>query len=148
MGAKLPASARGSRRFGYRKPPVSDINVTPFVDVMLVLLIVFMVTAPLLTQGVQVSLPQANNQPIAEDTKPVNVSIKNDGSVYIQTRKVKNDAILVQSLKDIAKARKDVTNILLRADEGVAYGRVMSVMGALQEAGLVNVGLITKPVKQ
>ena len=147
MGAKLPASARGSRSFRYRKPPVADINVTPFVDVMLVLLIVFMVTAPLLTQGVQISLPQANNEPIAEDTKPVNVSIKNDGSVFIQTRKVKNDAILVQNLKDIAKARKETVNILLRADKGVQYGRVMGVMSALQEAGLVNVGLITEPQK-
>lgn len=147
MAAKLPAPARGQRRFGYRKPPVSDINVTPFVDVMLVLLIVFMVTAPMMTQGVQVALPQVSNNPIAEDTKPVNITIKNDGSVFIQTRQMKNDAILVQSLLDIAKARKDNTTIMLRADKGVPYGRVMEIMGSLQQAGLVDVGLVTEPQK-
>lgn len=147
MAAKLPAPARGSRRFGYRKPPVSDINVTPFVDVMLVLLIVFMVTAPMMTQGVQVALPQVTNDPIAEDTKPVNVTIKNNGKVFIQTREMKNDAILVQSLKDIQQARKGKTGILLRADKGVNYGRVMEVMGAMQQAGLVDVGMVTTPEK-
>lgn len=147
MAVKLPASARGSQRFRYRKPPVSDINVTPFVDVMLVLLIVFMVTAPMMTQGVQVALPQVNNDPIAEDNKPVNITVKADGSIFIQTRKIKNDAILVQSLLDITKARKTKTTIMLRGDKGVSYGRVMEVMGALQQAGLVDVGMVTTPEK-
>lgn len=144
-GGLLPSS--GGHRFSYRKPPVSDINVTPFVDVMLVLLIVFMVTAPLLTQGVDVSLPEVETSPIVEAAEPLQVSIKANGKLFIETREV-TKAQLAARLKAILEARKAKPGeniILIRADKRVPYGKVLETMGELQAAGLFNVGLVTEP---
>jgi biopolymer transport protein TolR len=122
---------------------MADINVTPFVDVMLVLLIVFMITAPLMTQGVDVALPEVENVPIHDASEPLEVSIKSNGSIYLQARKVGLEALPAR-LKAVTRVR-DKTMILVRADKNVPYGRVMQVMGALQSAGLHNVGLVTQP---
>lgn len=138
-----PLLSSGSKRVSYYKPPVAEINVTPFVDVMLVLLVVFMVTAPLITQGVQVSLPEVQNTPITEKIEPIEVSIKKNGDVYIQAQKVKRQQLLTK-LKAVHAAREKA-DVLLRADAGVPYGKVMEVMSALQTAGLVDVGLVTQP---
>lgn len=143
MGA--PLSPSSGRKFSYRRPPVSDINITPFVDVVLVLLIVFMVTAPMMTQGVQVQLPQVVNGPITESEEPLEITVKQGGNVYVQNQLVPV-AKLSARLSAIAKARTEAAVVIVRADKSVAYGTVMQVMSALQQANLSNVGLVTEPV--
>ncbi len=138
-----PLLDKNDKPFSYRRTPMSDINVTPFVDVMLVLLIVFMVTAPMMTQGVDVKLPEEETAPMTQAQEPLQVSIKNDGSLYIQNRNVTLDALPAR-LKAITALKPD-TMIVIRADKRVDYGQVMNLMAALQTAGLVNVGLITQP---
>lgn len=142
MAGPLLRTGRGS---SFRRPPVGEINVTPFVDVMLVLLVVFMITAPLITQGVQIELPEVENSPMNEDKEPIQVSIKRDGTIYIQARKVEKSD-LVERLKAIHKVRQNAS-VLLNADKNVNYGDVMEVMSVLQMAGLVDVGLVTEPPK-
>ena len=139
MAGPLLSYNRGQK--SYRRSPMHEINVTPFVDVMLVLLIVFMITAPLLTQGVPISLPEVENNPIQESKEPIQISIKKNGALYIQTQQVA-EKDLISRLQAIQKA-KPTASILLRADKGISYGKVMQVMSALQTAGLVDVGLIT-----
>ncbi len=136
-----PLLPSGSRKFSYHRPPVSDINVTPFVDVMLVLLIVFMITAPMMTQGIQLELPSVQNKAISAPKEPIQVSIKRNGTIYIQKQKVSTKK-LVARLKAIRGVRTDAA-IMLRADKAVSYGKVMQVMGALQTAGLTDIGLVT-----
>ena len=130
----------------FRKHPVAEINITPFVDVMLVLLVVFMITAPLITQGVSINLPEVNNEPITEQKEPIQISIKAGGDIYIQAQKIKQSD-LPERLKAIRDARREAASILLNADKSVDYGKVMSVMSELQSAGLVDVGLVTAPPK-
>lgn len=141
-GPLLSPRGRGNNNSFYR-PPMAEINVTPFVDVMLVLLVVFMVTAPLITQGVQVSLPEVQNAAINEQKEPIQVTIKAGGEIYVQSQKVA-EGKLVRKLEAIRQVRPGAS-ILLRSDKVVPYGRVMEVMGALQAAGLVDVGLVTQP---
>jgi len=136
-----PLLSKGKRSFRYGQ--MSEINVTPFVDVMLVLLVVFMITAPLITQGVQIALPEVENAQINEEKEPIQISIKRNGDVYIQAQKVKRED-LVGKLTAIQKVRKD-PSVLLNADANVDYGTVMDIMSVLQTAGLVDVGLVTKP---
>jgi biopolymer transport protein TolR len=130
----------------YKKRPMAEINITPFVDVMLVLLVVFMITAPLITQGVSINLPEVDNEPITEQKEPIQISIKAGGAIYIQAQKVKKSD-LPERLKAIRGARKEPASILLNADKTVDYGTVMRVMSELQNAGLVDVGLVTAPIK-
>src|ERR1044071_9199900 len=122
----------GSRR-SRRRRPMAEINVTPFVDVMLVLLIVFMVTAPLLTAGVPVDLPKTRAQPLGQDREPLSVTVKRDGKVYLQNTAVGEDE-LVAKLTAIAANGYD-QRIFVRGDKAVDYGRVMEVMGILSAAG-------------
>jgi len=134
-----------------RRRPLSEINVTPFVDVMLVLLIVFMVTAPLLTAGVPVDLPKTRAQALGQDREPLSVTVKRDGKVYIQNTPVAEDE-LVAKLAAIAVNGYD-QRIFVRGDRSVDYGRVMSVMGLLSAAGFTHIGLVTdvekpKPEKE
>ena len=145
-GPLLPGSMGGRRRLSYYRPPVSDINVTPFVDVMLVLLVIFMVTAPMMTQSVQVDLPDAESAPAPEKDKPIQVTIHANGEVLIQSRNVPRERV-VERLKAIQGVRPDAP-IVLYADTSVPYGKVMEVMGALQVAGLTDIGLMTEPVQQ
>ena len=131
---------RGSRR-GFK--PMADINVTPMVDVMLVLLIIFMVTAPLLTAGVEVDLPKTKAAPLKGDDKPLNVFIKADGSLTFQETPVKLEQ-LSERVGAIAHEKKD-TRIFVRGDKSVDYGRVMEIVSALNVAGFSKIGLVTEP---
>ena len=126
--------------------PMSEINVTPFVDVMLVLLIIFMVTAPLLTVGVQVDLPESAADSLPDDQEPLTITINSKGEVFIQEHQVTFKKI-VPKLLAIAKNRTD-TRIYVRGDKTINYGRVLEVMGTLSGAGFSKVALISEPYKQ
>ncbi len=136
----LNGRSRGGRR---RRPPMSQINVTPFVDVMLVLLVIFMITAPLLTVGVEVDLPKSDAPPLPGDDEPLSVTVARDGTTYLQETEVTVDE-LIPKLKAITERRPDV-RIFIRGDQEIAYGRVMEVMGALNRAGFNNLALVTEP---
>ncbi len=138
MAMSIKTPHRGAKR----RPPMSEINVTPFVDVMLVLLIVFMVTAPLLTVGVTVDLPKASAPNIKGNDEPLAVSINGQGEVFLMETKLEVDE-LGPRLKAIAKNDME-RRIFVRGDTGIAYGRVMQVMGALNEAGFTKVALVTQ----
>ena len=147
MGAGVMKSggdggSRRRRRRASRTQPMAEINVTPFVDVMLVLLIIFMVAAPLLTVGVPVELPEtaANALPTDEE-EPLTVTIKADGSLAIQNTDTP-EGELIGKLQAIA-AERDSDRIFLRADGANAWDRVATVMGALNAAGFNNIGLVT-----
>ena len=134
-GVKRPTGGRRHR-------PMGEINVTPFVDVMLVLLIVFMVTAPLLTVGVEVDLPKTKAGAINADAAPLVVSIKADGSLYLQEAAVEAE-VLIPRLKAISNANPDV-RIFVRGDRAVTYGDVLGVMGRIQAAGFEKVALVAQ----
>ncbi len=122
--------------------PVSDINVTPFVDVMLVLLVVFMVTAPLLTVAVPVDLPKTAARSISQDKEPLVVSVDSEGHVYLQEKRLELDDV-VPKLKAITGANADA-RIFVRGDKGVTYGRIMEVMGAISSSGFNKVALVAE----
>jgi biopolymer transport protein TolR len=124
---------------------MADINVTPLVDVMLVLLIIFMVTAPLLVTGVPVNLPETRAKGLEEDQKPTVVSIDRDGGLYIDETEI-SEGDLPDRLAEIVSAnagKAEPPQIFLRADKGLDYGRVMRVMGELNRAGLNKVALVS-----
>ena len=125
-----------------RKSPMSEINVVPYIDVMLVLLVIFMVTAPLLTVGVPVDLPKTKASQISDDQTPMVISIKKDGQLALQNRDIGNDE-LIPRLEAVARVKPE-TRIFVRGDKDVPYGEVMAVMGMVQEAGFSRVALITK----
>jgi biopolymer transport protein TolR len=134
-----------SQRGRGRRAPMAEINVTPLVDVMLVLLIIFMVTAPLLTAGVPVQLPDSKARPLDQDQQPVQISIERDGRIFVDKDEV-TDAVLPDALAQIAAKRADgdkPPQIFLRADRQLDYGKVMRVMGELNHAGLNRVALVT-----
>ncbi len=143
MGAGVIKSERaGARRRRRRATPMSEINVTPFVDVMLVLLIIFMVAAPLLTVGVPVELPKSAASALPVDQEePLTVTITADGGVQIQTTETARDE-LIPKLRAIAAERAS-DRVYLRADGAVTYRQVMEVMGALNAGGFANIGLVT-----
>ena len=124
---------------------MSEINVTPFVDVMLVLLIVFMVSAPLLTVGVPIDLPQSQAKALEQNNEPLTVSVKVDGKVYLQNEEIKLDD-LVPKLTAIIGARNGNPNelIYVRGDKNVDYGTMMRVMGRISGAGYHRVALVTE----
>ena len=137
------ASSRGARRGrGGRRRPMSEINVTPFVDVMLVLLIIFMVTAPLLTAGVPIDLPDSRAAQLSNEQQQVTISIDEAGYVYIDDAPVELGG-LPQPLESLPRAGGEGPDITLRADRALDYGRVMAVMGELNRAGLNRISLIT-----
>jgi biopolymer transport protein TolR len=133
---------RRGRRRRFQYTPMSQINVTPFVDVMLVLLIVFMVTAPLLTVGVPVDLPESQAQSINEPVEPLVVTVDGEGDIFIQETPVEL-AQLVPRLQAIT-GRKPDTRIYVRGDRAIDYGRVMTVMGRINGAGFSRVALVTE----
>jgi biopolymer transport protein TolR len=143
MAAGLQSRERGRR--GARRRPMAEINVTPFVDVMLVLLIVFMVTAPLLTAGVPVDLPKTRAQALGQDREPLSVTVKRDGSIFLQNTPVAEQE-LVAKLSAISANGYD-QRIYVRGDKSVDYGRVMEVMGLLSAAGFTHIGLVTNVAK-
>ena len=132
----------GRRRRGRKKAMISEINITPMVDVMLVLLIVFMVAAPLMTMGVPVDLPQTQAQAMPLESKPITVTVTPDGAISIDGVAVTLDA-LVTSVAALAVEGTD-ERIYVRGDATAAYGAIMEVMGALSAAGYGEIGLITE----
>ena len=133
MAFKLKRSSR---------EPMSEINVTPFVDVMLVLLIIFMVTAPLLTVGVQVDLPESSADSLPEEQEPLTLTINSKGEIFIQEAKVEYEKIIAKILA-VSNNRTD-TRIYVRGDRVVAYGRVMELMSIVNSAGYVKVALVAQ----
>src|SRR5215469_408321 len=130
---------------GKRYKPMSEINVTPLVDVMLVLLVVFMVTAPLLTTGVPVDLPQTQAAPINEPKEPLVVTINAEGKIYLQNTETAMDD-LVPRLQAITNANAS-TSIYVRGDRSVNYGRVLEVMGLISGAGFTKVSLVSEQAR-
>ena len=127
-----------------RRTPMAEINVTPMVDVMLVLLIIFMVTAPLLTAGVQVDLPESKAAALDQNNEPVTISIDAQGQVFIDETPVPLDAVDAHMQQIAASSRvPGGPRIFLRADRGLDYGRVMEVMGEINRAGLRHVALVS-----
>ena len=145
MGAGgTSAGVTGGKRRHRRKPVMSEINVTPMVDVMLVLLIIFMVSAPLLTVGVPLDLPQTQAKSLDNDKEPLTVSVNTKGEVFLQNSEIKVDE-LVAKLQAITQARGgNDERIYVRGDKKVDYGTVMRVMGRLSAAGFRRVALVTE----
>ncbi len=145
MAATLTTKTRSrGRRSGGSYRPMAEINVTPFVDVMLVLLIVFMVAAPLLTAGVPVDLPNTEAKAISdEDNKPIEITVTADGVIYIGESEVKRER-LVPLLAAMTQGQVD-RRIYIRGDQAISYGMVMQVIGAVNGAGFNKVALISEP---
>lgn len=131
----------GRRRRGRKKALMSEINVTPFVDVMLVLLIIFMVSAPLLTVGVPIDLPDTQAKAMNADTQPITVSVNSEGQIYLQETEIPLDEV-VAKLQAIAKTGYE-ERIFVRGDKSADYGTVMKVMARISAAGFKNIGLVT-----
>jgi biopolymer transport protein TolR len=132
-----------------RRKPMSEINVVPYIDVMLVLLVIFMVTAPMLTQGVKVDLPQTSSDPIQanKDVEAIIVSVDSNGAYYVEVGDRGSDPMALEELQsEVAKilSQRSNSEILVRGDEQVRYGTVVRLMSALQMAGAANIGLITE----
>ncbi|MBV2144716.1 protein TolR [Falsochrobactrum sp. TDYN1] len=140
-GGNQGMQSGGRRRRGRKKALMSEINVTPFVDVMLVLLIIFMISAPLLTVGVPIDLPDTQAQAMNADTQPITVSVNNEGKVYLQETEVPVDEV-VAKLQAIAKTGYE-ERIFVRGDKAADYGTVMKVMARISAAGFRNIGLVT-----
>ena len=136
----MAAASVGSRG---RRRAMSEINVTPFVDVMLVLLVIFMVTAPLMQQGVDVALPKTQSATLQQNEEALVVTIKKDGTLWLMSVEVPI-AELEEKLKQIFVSRAD-KDVYLRADDKVAYGTVAKALVALQRAGASRVGMVTQP---
>lgn len=144
MGMNISNGGRKSRR-----APMADINVTPFVDVMLVLLIIFMVTAPLLVAGVPVNLPESSAKPLEQQKEPIEVAVDEEGAIFIDGTQTADNQ-LATSFAAIAaqqEASGEDVQILLRADKSINYGRVVLVMGELNAAGLNQISLVTTTIE-
>ena len=140
-GGAIGAGRNGrGRHKGYK--PLSEINVTPLVDVMLVLLIVFMVTAPLLTVGVPIELPETEARQLPGDKEPLTISVSADGKVFLQNTEIALDE-MVAKLQAIAEGGYD-QRVYVRGDRNVGYGEVMRVMGRISGAGFKSIGLVTE----
>ena len=137
MGAQSGRRGRGKGR-----QPMAEINVTPLVDVMLVLLIIFMVTAPLLVAGVPVDLPDAKAQSLPQDQSPIQISLNAAGELFVDRLAVA-PAALPAKLAALREARSDEARVYVRADRGLDYGRVMQIVGDVNSAGFKKVALVT-----
>ncbi|EHS48764.1 protein TolR [Rhizobium sp. PDO1-076] len=149
MGMSVGSGGGGGGRRGRRgnkRALVSEINVTPMVDVMLVLLIIFMVAAPMMTVGVPIDLPQTQAQAMNTDTQPITVSVNGKGEIYLQESVIPIEEV-VPKLEAIAKTGYK-ERIFVRADTTAAYGTVMQVMARISTAGFTNIGLVTLQEQQ
>ena len=144
MGRRVGAGGGGGgrrRRGGRRATPMNEINITPFVDVMLVLLIIFMVAAPLMTSGVPVDLPQTAAKPLQGDNEPITISVTADGKIFIQNTEIALDEV-VPKLSAIAENGYE-ERIFVKGDQTAAYGTMMQIMGRINAAGFKRLGLVT-----
>jgi biopolymer transport protein TolR len=148
MGMSMSAGRKGGRRRRGvpRYGAMADINMTPFIDIMLVLLIIFMVAAPLLATGVAVDLPQTKAGPLNIDQKPISIAINDQGQLFLMDAPIANDD-LIPKLQSVAREGFD-ERIYLRADKSILYGRVAEVMASLTTAGYKKVALVTEAVKR
>ncbi|WP_249975642.1 protein TolR [Vreelandella olivaria] len=132
-----------------KKKPMGEINVVPFIDVMLVLLVIFMITAPMLTQGVQVDLPQVTSEPIEnqDDSDPIIISVDRDGGYFITLGEDSTEVSLDQMSERVVAIlqRRPGTPVMVRGDRNVPYGQIVLLMSTLQRAGVANVGLLSEP---
>jgi biopolymer transport protein TolR len=142
MGGAGGGGRRG-RRGRVRKGPMADMNMTPFIDVMLVLLIIFMVAAPMMTVGVPVDLPETRAKAMEGQTQPITVSVDGQGRIFIQDAELKLDE-LVPKLQAIAKNGVD-ERVFVRGDKATDYGTILRVMGRLNDAGFKKIGLVSLP---
>ncbi|HUC17215.1 MAG TPA: protein TolR [Acetobacteraceae bacterium] len=142
MAATLPGRTNGRNGHRGRYRPLAEINVTPLVDVMLVLLIIFMVTAPLMTSGVTVDLPKADAAPLNQDSTPITLSIDAAGEIYLQDTQIPLEG-LVAKLKAIAQNNPD-RRIFVRGDRRLPYGRIMEVMATITQGGFTKVALLAE----
>jgi biopolymer transport protein TolR len=144
MAANVGTPPIGRRKQGRRRAVMSEINVTPMVDVMLVLLIIFMVSAPLLTVGVPIDLPRTQATSLDQDKEPLTISVNQKGQIYLQNSEVAMDD-LVPKLQAVAQARGGTdARLYVRGDKDVDYGTMMRVMGRLSAAGFHRVALVTE----
>ncbi|MFK8036600.1 MAG: protein TolR [Hyphomicrobiales bacterium] len=144
MAMNVPSSGRSGgrgRRGRGKRAPMSEINVTPMVDVMLVLLIIFMVAAPLLTVGVPIDLPETKARQLSGDTEPISISINAEGLVFLQETEIPIDEV-VAKLTAIAENGYE-ERIYVRGDRNTDYGVIMKVMGTISAAGFTRLGLVT-----
>jgi biopolymer transport protein TolR len=141
VGAGGGGGGRRRGRGGRRAAPVSEINITPFVDVMLVLLIIFMVAAPLMTAGVPVDLPETAAKPLQGDNEPITISVTADGKIFIQNTEIPMDEV-VPKLTAIAENGYE-ERIFVKGDQTAAYGTMMQIMGRINAAGFKRLGLVT-----
>jgi biopolymer transport protein TolR len=144
MGMSMHGAAgrQSSRRRGRKMQPMSEINVTPFVDVMLVLLIIFMVAAPLLTVGVPIDLPETEAKALNSDTQPITVSVNSEGGIFLQETEIALNEV-VPKLEAISTTGFS-ERIYVRGDANADYGTVMKVMARISAAGFKNLGLVTQ----
>jgi biopolymer transport protein TolR len=140
VGSSGGGGRRGGRRGG-KKAPISEINVTPMVDVMLVLLIIFMVAAPMMTVGVPIDLPETQARPLNAETQPITVSVNDQGQIFLQETEIPIEEV-VPKLEAIAQAGYE-ERIYVRGDKTADYGTVMRVMARISAAGYRNLGLVT-----
>ncbi len=139
-------------RKAYRRKPMSEINVVPYIDVMLVLLVIFMVTAPLMTQGIKVELPEATSEPInmKEEFETLLVSVRGDGSIFLnigQKDLPTSIGKIAEDAKKILVANPNV-RVLIEGDKTLSYGKIVEIMEVLRQSGASGVGLITQPPKE
>lgn len=146
---------RSGRFQRVKKPLKSDMNVVPYIDVMLVLLVIFMVTAPMITSGIKVDLPEANSTPLESKDAPAIVTLDQDGKYYLEYKGVKPAPLSMQELQQTlalaqqqAEAENKQFNVVINGHNSRPYGEVMALMSNLQDAGITHVGLLTKPVQQ
>lgn len=149
------AIQRSGRFKRIKKPLKSDMNVVPYIDVMLVLLVIFMVTAPMITTGIQVDLPQAKSAPIESSDTPAIISLDKNGQYFLKYKDLgSNTPLNLEQLTSIlseaqstAQAENKQLNVIIEGEKTRSYGEVMSLMNSLQQAGLTQVGLLTEPLK-
>jgi len=134
-----------SSRSNKKRSTISDINITPFVDILLVLLIIFMVCAPMMSSGIKINLPKGSQDPISESNTPISISIKHDGSIYLQDKIIKINQ-LNNNLSKLTTNNFD-TKIFVRADKSIDYGKVMDVVSLIGIAGFSKVILVTDIAK-
>lgn len=138
----MAAAIGGKKHRKHKRKLISEINITPFVDVMLVLLVVFMVTAPMMISGINVKLPQTTAAPISGNDEPLTITVTDKGFLYIQDVSIENKD-LIAKLVAITKEKKD-TRIFVRGDKDATYGTIMSVIGSINQAGYSHISLITQ----